>query len=568
MTKSILRYFIIILIATLLSSCFISATLISNSLLSTTKQDMLYSLKLIDYAIDYQQPLEQQIEKLNPLAYSDQTRISVIDKRGHVVADTVSQSVSENHLDRQEIQEALHNTVGYARRRSETTNENMLYVAYYHQDYILRLSIPYNGLLDHIPSLIPALSISAVVSFVIAYILSRKLAFTISKPIIDISDSLDQMTEDFRFELKQYDYQEFNVIVNTIGNLSHRLRKSMREVKLERIKMDEILKQMNEGFVLLDENYKILSINARAISILGDMKPYDQFMDYLYYPEIINALENNVPKQEVQIKINHSIYACYISRVYLGTTLLFVDITAAKKAEKMRSEFFSNVSHELKTPMTSIRGYSDLLAQGLIQDESQKQRMLEKIQDEVNSMSGLINDILMLSRIENMDIKVEMLPLKMKGLVEEVLDSYEVEIAKHDIHMDVTFDDMTYIGNHQQIYTLLNNVIGNAIKYNKDHGSVSVRIEELSEAMKIVVKDSGIGIPLADQSRVFERFYRVDKGRSRQRGGTGLGLAIVKHIVSHYKGTIHLMSELDKGTTIEIILPQQTITSDESFPQG
>ena len=105
-------------------------------------------------------------------------------------------------------------------------------------------------------------------------------------------------------------------------------------------------------------------------------------------------------------------------------------------------------------------------------------------------------------------------------------------------------------------------------RYNKDHGSVSVRIEELSEAMKIVVKDSGIGIPLADQSRVFERFYRVDKGRSRQRGGTGLGLAIVKHIVSHYKGTIHLMSELDKGTTIEIILPQQTITSDESFPQG
>ena len=263
---------------------------------------------------------------------------------------------------------------------------------------------------------------------------------------------------------------------------------------------------MNEGFVLLDENYKILSINARAISILGDMKPYDQFMDYLYYPEIINALENNVPKQEVQIKINHSIYACYISRVYLGTTLLFVDITAAKKAEKMRSEFFSNVSHELKTPMTSIRGYSDLLAQGLIQDESQKQRMLEKIQDEVNSMSGLINDILMLSRIENMDIEVEMLPLKMKGLVEEVLDSYEVEIAKHDIHMDVTFDDMTYIGNHQQFILCLINVIGNAIKYNKDHGSVSVRIEELSEAMKIVVKDSGIGIPLADQSRVFERF--------------------------------------------------------------
>lgn len=559
MTKSILRYFIIILIVALLSSCFISATLISNTLLSTTKQDMLYSLKLIDYAMDYQKPLEEQIEKLNPLAYSDQTRISVIDTQGNVVADTVSESVSENHAKRQEVIDALGHKEGYARRQSETTNQNTLYVAIYNQGYILRLSIPYNGLIDHLPSLIPALSISAIVSFVIAYILSRKLAFTITKPIIEIGESLDQMSEDFRFDLKKYDYQEFNVIVETIGNLSHRLRKSMREVQLERIKMDEILKQMNEGFVLLDENYKILSINAMAITILGNMKTYDQFMDYLYYPEIINALETNIPKQEIQIKINHNIYACYISRIDLGTTLLFVDITATKKAEKMRSEFFSNVSHELKTPMTSIRGYSDLLVQGLVQDEKQKQVMLGKIQTEVNNMSTLINDILMLSRIENMDLEVEMMPMKMKGVVEEVIESYEVELSRHFITIHTQFDDIIYTGNHQQIYTLLNNLIGNAIKYNKDYGEVFINIESLGEAIKIIVKDTGIGIPLADQSRVFERFYRVDKGRSKQRGGTGLGLAIVKHIVSHYNGSIHLYSELNRGTTIEIILPQQTI---------
>lgn len=559
MTKSILHYFIVILIVALLSSCFISATLISNGLLSTTKQEMLYSLKLIDYAMDYHKPLEEQIEKMNPLAYSDQTRISIIDIKGNVIADTVSESISENHLERQEVQEAIHDQIGYAQRRSEITDENMLYAAIYSQGYIIRLSIPYNGLIDYIPLLIPALSISVIVSFGIAYILSRKLAYTISKPIIEISESLDCMTSDFRFDLKQYDYQEFNIIVDTIRNLSHRLRKSMREVKLERIKMDEILKQMNEGFVLLDENYKILSINAKAISILGNMKPYDQFMDYLYYPDIINALENNVPKQAIQMKINHNIYACYISRIDLGTTLLFVDITVAKKAEKMRSEFFSNVSHELKTPMTSIRGYSDLLAQGLVQDENQKQNMLKKIQDEVTSMSTLIDDILMLSRIENMDVEVEMSPIKMKSLVEDVLESYEIEIAKHCIHIHKDFSDMVYIGNHQQIYTLLNNIIGNAIKYNKDNGDVYIDIEPVEEAMKITVRDTGIGIPIADQARVFERFYRVDKGRSKQRGGTGLGLAIVKHIVSHYKGTIYLTSELEKGTVIEMILPQQTL---------
>lgn len=559
MTKSILRYFIAILVVALLSSCFISATLISNSLLNTTKQDMLYSLKLIDYALDYNSPLEQQIQELNPLAYSEQTRISIIDTSGNVIADTVSESISENHLDRQEVQDALNKDVGYAKRQSETTGQNLLYAAFYAHGYVLRLSIPYNGLIDHLPSLIPALSMSAIASFLIAFILSRKLAVNISKPIIEISDSLDQMSEDFRFDLKQYDYQEFNVIVDTIHNLSHRLRKSMKEVKLERIKIDEILKQMNEGFVLLDEKYKVLSINAKAISILGHMKVHDAFMDYLYYPEIINALENNIPKQEIEIKINHNIYACYISRIDLGTTLLFLDITAAKKSEKMRSEFFSNVSHELKTPMTSIRGYSDLLAQGLVQDEKQKKAMLEKIQDEVNSMLTLINDILMLSRIENMKIEVEMMPMKMKGLVDEVLESYTVELQKHDIAMHTEFKDLVYIGNHQQIYTLLNNLIGNAIKYNKDHGDVFVDIETQGDAMKIVVEDTGIGIPLADQSRVFERFYRVDKGRSKSRGGTGLGLAIVKHIVSLYKGTIYLTSELNHGTTIEIILPQQSI---------
>lgn len=561
MTKSILRYFIIILIVALLSSCTISAMLVSNGILDTTKHDMLYSLKLIDYALDYDAPLESQIEKLNPLAYSDDTRISVIDVQGDVVADTARDSISENHLERQEIQEALKNGEGYAQRKSETTGEETLYVALYnHDDYVVRLSIPYHGITDYLSTLVPAFAISSVVSFVIAFILSRKLAVTISKPIIEISDSLDHMSKDFRVDLKDYDYQEFNVIVDTIYNLSHRLRKSMREVKLERVKIDEILKQMNEGFVLLDENYKILSINEKAISILGNMKVHDHILDYLYFPDIIRALQNNITKQQVEIKIEENIYACYISRVDFGTTLLFVDITASKKAEKMRSEFFSNVSHELKTPMTSIRGYSDLLAQGVVQGDKQKQIMLEKIQTEVDSMSRLINDILMLSRLESMDVEAEMMPIKMKSIVDEVLESYEVEIAKHDIHMKYDFDDIVYEGNHQQIYTLLNNIIGNAIKYNKDHGEVSIDIETQGDGMKIVVEDTGIGIPLADQGRVFERFYRVDKGRSKQRGGTGLGLAIVKHIVSHYKGTIDLKSELNVGTKIEIVLPHQKRT--------
>jgi len=556
MTKSILRYFVVVLIITLLSTSLLSATLISNHLLTSTKQNMLYSLTLIDYAIDFHKPFSDQIKQLNPLTYSEDTRMSIIDKKGNVIADTDSQDVSKNHLDRQEIQEALKYRIGYAQRKSETTGKNTLYAAYYHQDYIIRLSIPYNGIIDYIPSLIPALSISAIVSFVIALLLSRRLAYRISRPILEIGKSLDCMTEDFRFDLKTYDYQEFNVIVETIHNLSHRLRKLMREVQLERLKIDEILKQMNEGFVLLDENYKILSINAQAIRLLGHLEIYDSFLNCSQYPHIIDALKSNVYKQMLEIKIDDSIYACYISKIDLGTTLLFVDITASKKFEKMRNEFFSYASHELKTPLTSIKGYSDLLAQNYIQDEKKKQQMLKKIQDEVNNISTLINDILMLSRIENMERKPEIISLNTNDIVNDVLESYAIEMKQHDIHIHYHSQNIIYRGDYQQIYTLFNNLIGNAIKYNKEQGDVYIEVNEVENAIKITVRDTGIGIPLADQSRVFERFYRVDKGRSRQRGGTGLGLSIVKHIVSYYRGTIRLESELDKGTTIDIVLPQ------------
>ena len=558
MRKSIFKYFIIVLIVTLISSCALTATLVSKMLLERTKHDMLYSLNLIVYALNDETSLQNQVMELNPLAYSDETRITIVDLQGNVLADTEKNTIYENHYEREEIQKALLNEVGYASRKSETTDFNTLYVALLSDKYIVRLSIPYDGIMEFIPVLVPALAISATVSFLIALILSRKLSYRISKPILEINEGLENMSSHFEFQLNQYDYQEFNNIVNTIDNLSERLRKSIQEVKLEKRKIEEVLTQMNEGFILLDENYKVLSINAKAMQLFKDLNIDKNIIDYKIYPEIIDALKQNVYKQVVEIKIEDNVYAVYISKVKLGTTLLFLDVTASKTAEKMRREFFSNVSHELKTPMTSIRGYSELLANGYIKDEAKQREMLNKILVETDNISTLINDILLLSRLENMELHDDMVSMNINRVIEEVIDSYEVEIERHQISVDRRFNDIKYIGNPKQIHTLLNNLIGNAIKYNKENGSVSVSVEEESNAIKITVSDTGIGIPLSDQPRIFERFYRVDKGRSKLQGGNGLGLAIVKHIVTNYKGTIRLESEVNKGTTIEIVLPQQT----------
>ena len=208
MRKSIFKYFIIVLIVTLVSSCSLTAALVSRTLLENTKHDMLYSLNLIVYALKDETSLQEQVMELNPLAYSDETRITVVDLQGNVLADTEDIYMYENHYNREEIQEALMDNVGYASRKSEITHFNMLYVAMKSDTYIVRLSIPYEGIVEFIPALIPTLALSAVTSFVIALLLSRKLSYRISKPILEINDGLENMSKDFVFQLNHYDYQE------------------------------------------------------------------------------------------------------------------------------------------------------------------------------------------------------------------------------------------------------------------------------------------------------------------------------------------------------------------------
>ena len=224
----------------------------------------------------------------------------------------------------------------------------------------------------------------------------------------------------------------------------------------------------------------------------------------------------------------------------------------------MRQEFFSNVSHELKTPMTSIRGYSELLETGVINDKEASKRALDKIHDEVNNMSTLINDILMISRLENKDIDVIKHPVHIEPLVNEIIDTMQVEIDKKTLIVNKEISDIVYISNHQHMYQLLSNLITNAIKYNVQNGRITIKSYDQERNIVIEVSDTGRGISKIDQGRVFERFFRCDQGRDKETGGTGLGLAIVKHIVQYYQGSITLTSKLGQGTTFKVVLPKNS----------
>lgn len=558
MTRAIIKSFVIVLLLSLAITSLTSFLLISRSELNHTQREMIYAVKLMDDNIDFHKDLSKQVDHLQRITLDGkQTRISIINHQGKVVADTYRRYISANHLNRQEVHQAIYSKshTGFSVRTSDTTSERMLYVAYFHNNYVLRLSVHYAGVREYLPSLIPALAASFALAFAISILLARFLSGLITRPLREIDDSLRNMSDDYRFELHEYPYEEFNHIMNTIEDLSHRLRKSMRETKFEQKKIDDIIDRMKEGFILLDEHHDILSINKSAIRIIGDLKEKDHLEDYVDYPNLIEALSSTHDREKIELKIHHNYYKCYISKFPFGIALFFVDVTAVKKSEQMREDFFSSVSHEMKTPITSIRGYSELLLAGVITDEEQEKEMLRKILTQVTNMSNLINDILMLSRLDNDDLMVELVPMKMRTCVDDVLENYEGMMVKENITIEKEVEDMTYVGNHQQISTLLSNLISNAIKYNNPGGKIFVRIYKENENMVMEVEDNGIGIPEKDQKHVFERFYRVDKGRSRAKGGTGLGLAIVKHVTAYNHGHIHLESTFGKGTRITITLP-------------
>ena len=344
----------------------------------------------------------------------------------------------------------------------------------------------------------------------------------------------------------------------------------IKEVEIENKYHEKILSQlirsMNLPMLFIDKEGKIAFTNQSFRKGFEIPHLKGRYYKDIFVGEMLDLVDQcyvfERPLSSV-VKIQSRYYQVESSPVFSdkehlifdGTIVLFTDVSKMKEIEDMQKQFLSDVSHELKTPMTSIRGYSELLQAGMIDDPKVRKQALDKIQKEVDHMSQLIGDILMISRLENKDIEVIKHPVHLQPIVDDILESLKVEIEKREITVECDLTSQTYLANHQHIQQLMNNLINNAVKYNKQKGSLNIHSYLVDQDYIIEVSDTGRGISLIDQGRVFERFFRCDAGRDKETGGTGLGLAIVKHIVQYYKGTIHLESELGKGTTFKVVLP-------------
>lgn len=485
---------------------------------------------------------------------TNQYRLTWINKDGEVLYDTSVESELENHLNREEVKEALLSGYGSSSRYSSTLTEKTLYEAKKLNDNtILRISISHLTAISMIFGLIQPLAIIALIALVLSIFLADKMAKNLIKPFNNL---------DLEHPLENNTYEELTPLLRQINLQHQQIDFQIRELENKNEEFSQITYQMKEGLILLDKNCVILNLNKAAQEIFNvqDYPVGKNFLEIDRDIDINDAIKKALKKTDTNLHMqrNGHIYQVNISRILssneiTGVVLLAFDITKEAYAEKSRQEFTANVTHELKTPLQSIIGSAELIENGIAKTDDLP-HFAQKIHKESTRLVNLIDDIIQLSQIdEGTPLPKE--TINLKDIVNDVFEALNQAATTKNIVMTVN-GQATLTGVSRFLFEMFYNLCDNGIKYNRDHGTLVVNLEESKDNVNITVKDNGIGIPFEFQSRIFERFYRVDKSHSKQSGGTGLGLSIVKHVVLYHHGEIKLESSENIGTTFFITLPK------------
>ena len=557
----------IILILSALVVFTIGATLFArNSINNVTELNLEKYVEVI--TIDYQEGLTETEIIAKYQSLKDYLRITFINSEGVVLADSLANEL-ENHLDRPEIQEL---GTGFI-RKSSTLNIEMMYLATQldNGDY-LRVAIPTTSILQFLNDFIGLSIFIGVIITTLAILSSSFLINQSLKPLIAIQKILQSVNQGEYDEVMTIDkYQEINELIKEINTINKAISLNILSLKSEKLKSDFLLNHMNQGICVLDQEGKIILLNQYLKNLYRFNIDININKDYRYLFRdddiqlVIKQAYENKSNSNIIVKVKEEYFSVSINYLEKDWTnnssviLIYTDITASRSIEMLKRDFFVNASHELKSPLTSIIGSTDIIIQGMSKDEKMTLDLVSRINQEAKRMNNLVMDMLLISEYENKKNLQEKQRINLTSLVEEVIKNLEVQAKNNQVSIHHSVADIKIWISYEEIYQLLKNIIENSVKYGKKDGNVWVDIKMIDKNLEIVIEDDGIGIPQAEQSRIFERFYRVDKARSKSTGGTGLGLSIVKHIVLNYNGSIILDSEEDKGTKIKIILPKSEL---------
>lgn len=555
MTKRIFRSTITVVIVVLLLSFILTTGVLYNYFQDLRLDELESAADYISAGIE-----DDGLSYLNELE-GETYRVTWVDTDGTVLFDNeYDVAEMENHADREEIQDAMENSTGTSVRYSSTISENSIYYALrLDDDTILRVSTTQDSVWVLCKNLLLPFIVIVIIACALAGYLSNRVAHRIVQPLseIDLHHPEDADT-----------YEELTPFVQRIAAQNREINAKMDNARQQQQEFAMITENMSEGMFTIDSRYQILSYNKSATRIfdMQDDVEYNSILSVNRSETFRNVVDSALQGRHAQqnLELKGRIYQVLANPVLdddttgelIGAVLLVLDITEKEEQERYRREFTANVSHELKTPLTSISGIAEIIKNGMVKEEDIP-HFADKIYQESQRLINLIGDIIKLSRLDE-QVPMEKEQVDLLDVARDVVKRLDELAQKNDVILAVEGQHAIVYGVRQVLTEMVYNVCDNAIKYNKPGGRVWVKVTANEEFAVVSVADTGIGIPEADQSRVFERFYRVDKSRSKAVGGTGLGLSIVKHGAELHHAEVNLESTEGEGTTITMTFPLQS----------
>ncbi|HGD6752180.1 TPA: ATP-binding protein [Streptococcus agalactiae] len=484
-------------------------------------------------------------------------RITWVDNKGQVLYDTQSDAKHmKNHANRQEIKEAIKSGYGESTRWSATLTEKSIYAAQHlNNGTIVRLSVAQQTIFYLLLGMMSPLAIIILLAIILSVLIARYIAKKVSEPLNNI---------DLDHPLSNDSYEEITPLLRRLDSHQAKIQHQKLLLQKRQKEFDTIISKIKEGMILLDDQARIVSINAEALKLFQINDDWHgRFMmevsrDLTLKDLIDQGLKGKKKEANIDIENNH--YRVLVrpttdnNRV-TGLVVLLFDVTDQLQMEQLQREFTANVSHELKTPLHVISGYSELLANQMVPNEEVPQ-FAAKIHKESERLVKLVEDIINLSHLDEQE-KLPQETVNLYDLTQKVLEGLQAKADKKHIQINFNGEEAILRGNPVLLNSLVYNLCDNAITYNHEKGQVNVTLKNSPDTITLEVSDTGLGIAEKDKKRIFERFYRVDKSRSKIVGGTGLGLSIVKSALDFHNGSIKVDSHLGQGTTMTVLLHKQ-----------
>ncbi|MEW6075663.1 MAG: two-component system histidine kinase PnpS [Candidatus Omnitrophota bacterium] len=581
--RLILSYVFIILASFAFIAYYLDKSLEENALLEV-KNSLTREASLIEYYLHADSIIRQDEpyleSQLRPLTRRIQSRISLINSGGKVLFDsekTLQEAARmENHADRPEIKTAFQGRTGESIRYSATLKIDMLYIALPLKDKgetigAIRLSLPLENVKKILLTIRKTVFLSLFFALGLAFFLGSLIARGIIKPIHKIIHSAGRFAKgDFSRKILIDTKDEIGELAKALNMMAQQIEEKVRKIETQNQELLAILNSMVEGVIVVDKESRILSVNPTVERIFGISQGQVQgkfFLEGIPNNTLSDVIVEVLKKGEavseeltlswpVQKIFQVNATPVFERQTVCGCLLVIHDITEMRKLETVRKDFVANVSHELKTPLTSIKGFVETLLAGALEDKEHGHSFLEIIKDHADRLENLINDLLALAHLESKEISLKKEPLEIKDIADRILKGFKTQIHKRSLTIQNDLPGtLSVTADRDKLEQVLTNLIDNAIKFNKDKGSVRLYGECIQEEARVIIEDSGIGIPAKDIPRIFERFYRIDKARSRQLGGTGLGLSIVKHCVELHGGKVGVESTEGLGSKFWFTLP-------------